>query len=107
MTLSIIIPVYNGASYIGRCLDSIVSQTKALPSIEIIVVDDGSIDNTSNVVQRYVDQYQCVSYYYRKNGGVPVARNYGLTQDIGIISNKAMNEQINGMKGTICIEIVK
>ena len=49
--ISVIIPVYNIERYIGKCLDSIVGQT--LKEIEIIVVDDGSTDDSSRIIDRY------------------------------------------------------
>ena len=49
--ISVIIPVYNIERYIGKCLDSIIGQT--LKEIEIIVVDDGSTDDSSRIIDRY------------------------------------------------------
>lgn len=71
--VSTIIPSYNRANYLGLALDSVLGQT--YPVAEIIIVDDGSTDNTSEVVQRYPDK---VRFYQQNHGGVSAARNKGL-----------------------------
>jgi len=78
--VSVIIPTYNRAGEIIKCLDSIVNQTYA--NIEIIVVDDGSTDNTEQVIETYIVNNSLppgkLVYYKQINQGAPVARNYGL-----------------------------
>lgn len=72
-TISCIVPVYNGARFLGEALDSILAQT--LPPDEIIVVDDGSTDATAEVAGAYA---QRVSYVRQHNAGPASARNTGL-----------------------------
>ncbi|MDJ0744920.1 MAG: glycosyltransferase [Xenococcaceae cyanobacterium MO_167.B27] len=72
-TVSVIIPAYNGAVYIREAIDSVLAQDYS--NYEIIVVDDGSTDNTQEVVSQYRDR---VSYIYQDNQGVAQARNRGL-----------------------------
>jgi glycosyltransferase involved in cell wall biosynthesis len=72
--VSVIIPAYNGDRYIGEAIDSILAQT--YDDYEIIVVDDGSTDNTAQVVQQYGEQIQ---YFSQTNQGVAASRNLGLT----------------------------
>ena len=79
--ISIIVPVYNVEKYISRCLDSLVNQT--LNDIEIIVVNDGSIDNSQKVIDGYVKKYKNVKSYTKENGGQGSARNFGLTKSSG------------------------
>ena len=75
--ISIIIPAYNAGAYIGRALDSIVSQS--FVDFEIIVVDDGSTDNTRDVVSTYSDSDCRVIYYWQEGSGGPASpRNKGL-----------------------------
>ena len=74
--VSVIVPVYNVEKYIARCLDSLVNQT--LKDIEIIVVNDGSPDNSQKIIDKYVKKYKNVKSYIKKNGGLSDARNYGL-----------------------------
>ena len=76
MKVSVIVPVYNVEKYLEKCLDSLVKQT--LKDIEIIVVDDGSLDNSSKIIDKYSKKYKNVVGYKKKNGGLSDARNYGL-----------------------------
>lgn len=71
--ISIIIPAYNVKSYIQRALNSAVNQT--YPSVEVVIVDDGSTDGTWNVIQNYEKQYPNVVAIHQENMGVSVARN--------------------------------
>lgn len=74
--VSVIIPAYNAQHYIGEALDSILDQE--WPNLEIIVVDDGSTDNTREVVERYAPR---VTYLYQANSGSCAApRNHGLAE---------------------------
>ena len=73
--LSIVIPVYNVQNYIGKCLNSL----KILDGrIEILVVDDGSPDDSCEVIKNYVKDNSNVHYIKKENGGVSSARNLGI-----------------------------
>jgi len=74
--VSIIVPVYNVEKYLRRCLDSLVNQT--LKDIEIIVVNDGSLDNSEDIILEYLKKYKNIKYYKKENGGLSDARNYGI-----------------------------
>lgn len=71
--VSVIIPTYNRANLVVRAIDSVLSQT--YKNIEIIVVDDGSKDNTKEVLAFYKDK---IRYFYKENGGEASARNCGI-----------------------------
>ncbi len=71
--ISVIIPTYNKASYIRQSIDSVLSQTYT--SYEVIVIDDGSIDNTRSILQSYNDR---IRYVFQGNQGVCAARNHGI-----------------------------
>ena len=73
--VSIIVPVYNSEKYLKKCLDSLVSQ--ALKDIEIILVNDGSTDNSLNIINNYLTDKR-VKLFNKENGGQASARNLGL-----------------------------
>lgn len=75
-TLSIVIPAYNAERYIAPCLDSILAQS--FTDYEVIVVDDGSKDNTYSVGMEYVKKDARIKIIHKKNSGVSVARNIGI-----------------------------
>lgn len=74
--LSIIVPVYNVEKYVRNCLDSLVNQTNN--NYEIILIDDGSKDDSLSICQQYSDKYDFVSCYHQSNQGPGAARNLGL-----------------------------
>ena len=74
--VSIIVPVYNVEKYIDKCLNSLVNQT--LKNIEIIVVNDGTKDNSQKIIDKYTKKYSFIRSYIKENGGLSSARNYGL-----------------------------
>lgn len=74
--VSIIIPVYNTEQYLRQCLDSVVSQT--LKDIEIIIVNDGSTDNSLNILQEYQKKYSHIKVVNQTNKGYSEVRNVGL-----------------------------
>lgn len=74
--VSIIVPVYNVENYLEKCLNSLVKQT--LKNIEIIVVNDGTKDNSQNIIDKFTKKYSNIKSYKKKNGGLSSARNYGL-----------------------------
>lgn len=74
--VSLIIPVYNVQDYIEKCLDSIVNQT--IDDMEIIIVNDGSKDQSKQKIENYLEKYPKIKYLEKENGGLSDARNYGL-----------------------------
>jgi len=76
--VSIIIPTYNRASLVMKAIDSVLAQT--YKDYELIVVDDGSTDNTKELLQHYGDD---IKYIYQHNGGVNKARNTGIDAAVG------------------------
>ncbi len=76
--VSVVIPSYNSARFIGPTLDSVLAQT--WPSLEVIVVDDGSTDDTAAALQPYLDR---IVYVRKPNGGLASARNAGMARATG------------------------
>jgi len=76
--ISILVPAYNVGRYIAQCLDSIVNQT--YHSLQVVIVDDGSTDDTGQICDEYVSRYSFIEVYHIKNGGVANARNVLLSK---------------------------
>lgn len=79
--VSIIVPVYNSEKSILRCVSSLINQT--YKEIEIILVNDGSIDKSEEICLSLCDKDSRIKYYCKENGGVASARNYGLSKSTG------------------------
>lgn len=78
---SVIIPVYNSEKTISKCLDSLLYQ---IPNdAELLVINDGSTDESGKICGRYEAKYPEVHYYEIENGGVSIARNIGLDKAVG------------------------
>lgn len=75
--ISIIVPVFNTAEYLPKCLDSLMNQK--LQNIEVIIVNDGATDNSQDIINSYIDKYSLkIRAFYKTNGGLSSARNFGL-----------------------------
>ena len=81
MKYSVIIPVYNAAKTVRRCLDSLLGQLGE--DAEILLINDGSTDESGEICRDYAQQYDCVRYCEKENGGVSSARNMGLDMACG------------------------
>lgn len=79
--ISVIIPVYNAEKYISCCIQNILSQSYS--NLEIIIVDDGSIDSSYEVIKTYTIVDPRIKLYKKENGGASSARNYGLDHALG------------------------
>jgi glycosyltransferase involved in cell wall biosynthesis len=78
---SVIVPTYNRATLIGDTLQSLLSQT--FTAFEILVIDDGSTDNTKEVMDRWVKRDERVRFFIKENGERGAARNYGIERARG------------------------
>ena len=79
--VSVIVPVYNTEKYLRKCLDSLVNQT--LKDIEILVINDGSPDDSQTIIDEYKSKYSNLKSYPKENGGLSDARNYGIDKANG------------------------
>ena len=101
--VSIIIPIYNTEKYIRECLDSAINQT--YNNIEIILINDGSTDNSQNICEEYTQKYKNIKLFNIRNHGVSYSRNFGIDKSDGeyivfvdsddYIENKMIEELIN------------
>ena len=79
--LSIIIPICNSEKTIKKCIDSIICQNNE--DLEIIIVDDGSTDNSIDIIKKYQVLHSNIKYYYKSHTGVADTRNYGIKKANG------------------------
>lgn len=78
MDVSVIVPAYNSQAYISKCIETLLAQTYRHENYEVIVVDDGSTDETADIIKNYP-----VRYIYQKNQGPAAARNNGVKEAKG------------------------
>lgn len=74
--ISVVVPVYKVEDYLNRCIDSILSQT--YKNFELILINDGSPDNSPAICDAYASENSCVKVIHKKNEGVSAARNNGI-----------------------------
>lgn len=79
--VSVIIPCYNVEKYIEKTLKSVINQSYS--NIEIILIDDGSTDNTANIISELAKEDNRIKYYYQNNSGVSYSRNIGIEKSKG------------------------
>lgn len=83
MRLSIIIPMYNASQHIERCINSIYHQGLNVNEFEVIVINDGSTDNSLEIVKDYFTSYKNIRFFSQKNSGQGAARNLGIKHATG------------------------
>ncbi len=79
--LTVVVPVYNVENYLRKCIDSILAQT--INVSEIILVDDGSTDQSGNIADEYASKYSWIRTIHQPNGGLAAARNTGINAATG------------------------
>ena len=80
-TVSIVLPTYNRANLIGRAIDSILNQS--YKNWELIIVDDGSTDNTKEILKPYLSTIKNIKYHFHINSGVAISMNMGIELSTG------------------------
>ena len=109
--ISIIIPVYNVEKYLCECINSVISQT--YKNLEIILVNDGSLDKSGDICNAYADKDKRIKTIHKTNGGLSSARNAGIEVATGEYitfldsddywdDNNALEEVMNQVKLTNC-----
>ena len=81
MKISVIVPVYNAANYIAKCIQSVQNQT--FSSWELILIDDGSQDNSLDIIRRFAIEDDRIKVIHQENSGAGMARNNGIENAIG------------------------
>ena len=81
MEISVIIPIYNVENYLNQCVDSVLAQE--FTDYEIILVDDGSTDNSPTICNEYAEKYTQIKVIHKANGGLSDARNFGIKEAQG------------------------
>jgi glycosyltransferase involved in cell wall biosynthesis len=114
MLVSVVIPCYNHGLYLEETVQSVLNSS--YEKIEIIIVDDGSEDNSKEIAKTLCSKYGNVSYYYQDNGGPSVARNYGISQSSGeyilpldaddLISERYIQEAVNKLNEDPEVKVV-
>lgn len=79
--ISVIVPMYNSEKYIARCIDSVLQQT--FSEFELVLIDDGSTDDTKKICDDYKKNDLRISYHYQKNAGPDYARKKGIEESKG------------------------
>lgn len=111
MKISFIIPIYNTETYLSKCVKSILS-LNLNTNYEIILIDDGSTDNSSKLCDDFSKKYSFIKVFHKQNGGVSSARNFGLNKASGeyvyfvdsddfLLKNKNLDTILNNLSSDI------
>lgn len=91
INVSVIIPVYNAKNTISEAIDSILNQT--YQKFEIVIIDDGSTDNTESILKKYMNKEEKIKVYTQVNQGVSKARNNGIKKATGKYKISVMTDK--------------
>lgn len=80
---TVLVPVYNVEKFLRGCLQSLTEQTIGFENIEVVLVNDGSTDNSEAICREFADKYDNVFLYSKENEGLSKTRNYGLARSHG------------------------
>ena len=83
LKISLVMPVYNEEKFIAECLDSLLKQT--YKNFEALMIDDGSTDNTLNILKQYAKKDKRIKAIHQKNVGLGISRNRGIKMSKGEI----------------------
>ena len=108
--VSVIVPVYNVGKYVGDCIESLITQS--YKNIEIILVDDGSTDDSGRICDAYADKDCRIKVIHKENGGLSDARNVGIDSATGVyysfvdgddfLKEDTISQMVSGMKEGKC-----
>ena len=81
--ISVIIPVYNCSKYLSNTIKSLIKQNYDFRKIEVLLIDDGSKDNSLEICNKYAEKYNNIKVFHHENSGVSYTRNVGLKRANG------------------------
>ncbi len=107
LQLSVIVPAYNVSEYLKKCVESLLSQDLSEYEYEIIIVNDGSTDDTEKIALELSRKYSQIHVYTKKNEGLSLTRNYGIKRAVGryIMFVDADDYVLKDCYGYICREM--
>ncbi len=79
--VSIVLPTFNRSEYLNKSINSVIQQT--YKNWELLIIDDGSTDNTLEILKKYLNQYSNIRYFFHENRGVAYSMNIGMKNSIG------------------------
>ena len=82
--VTVIVPVYNAEEYLTECLDSLVEQTINKDELEVLLIDDGSVDSSLELCRKYEEWYPFFKVFHKENSGVSSTRNFGIKNAKGL-----------------------
>lgn len=105
--VSVIIPVYNSKKYLKKCLDSVMNQNYF--NYEVLIIDDGSTDDSPNIIDEYENRFNNIKAFHNKNNGVSYCRNFGIEKANGeyimfqdsddwLANDSAISNLVSGIK---------
>ena len=99
---SIVMACYNVGCYVEEAINSVINQNFDFNNVEIVLIDDGSVDNTAEICKKYVNEYpNNIRYFYKDNGGQASARNFGIKHAKGKYVN-FLDADDKLMENTLC-----
>ena len=112
--VSVVIPVYNVEPYLSECLDSVLSQT--LKDLEVICIDDGSVDGSNAILEKYAAQDSRIQILHQNHVGVASVRNVGLDRAVGeyiyfldsddMLTDRHAFEELYGLAESKCLDMI-
>lgn len=81
--VTMIVPIYNMQNFLAECLDSLAEQTIEQGQMEVLLIDDGSVDDSMTIMKKYAEKYPYMKIFHKENEGLSMTRNYGIARAQG------------------------
>lgn len=81
--VTMIVPIYNMQTFLAECLDSLAAQTIEQGQMEVLMIDDGSVDDSMSIMKKYAEKYPYMKVFHKENEGLSMTRNYGIARAKG------------------------